>query len=157
MKRILIVLVLFFFAVSMEAENRIVISKKDLTLYVLSDEGEVLYRCKIACGKRKGNKTSKGDDKTPEGNFSVMSISDSRKWLFERKDGVFVPHVYGPFFIRVRVPQWQHSIGIHGTSSPRSIGTRASMGCIRCHNKDIVNVVKYVEVGSPIIILPDFS
>lgn len=156
MKRLILVLLLAFFAVGLQAGNRIVISKKDLTLYVISDEGETLYRCKIACGKVKGDKVSEGDSRTPEGHYSVLSISDSRNWLFE-PNGRRIPNCYGPWFIRVKMPEWGHHIGIHGTGSPRSIGTRASLGCIRCHNDDIVNVVKFISVGDPVAILPDYS
>ena len=156
MKNIIIIAILALFAFESQAGNRIVISKKDLTLYVISEEGETLYRCGIACGKVKGNKVHEGDSRTPEGHFSVLSISDSRHWLFE-PNGRRIPNCYGPWFIRVNVPEWGHHIGIHGTGSPRSIGTRASLGCIRCHNDDIVNVVKFVSVGDPISILPDYS
>lgn len=156
MKKIIIIALLSLFAFESQAGNRIVISKKDLTLYVISEEGETLYRCGIACGKVKGNKVHEGDSRTPEGHFSVLSISDSRHWLFE-PNGRRIPNCYGPWFIRVNVPEWGHHIGIHGTGSPRSIGTRASLGCIRCHNDDIVNVVKFVSVGDPISILPDYS
>ena len=156
MKKIIVILFLAFFALGVEAKNSIIISKKDLTLYVISEEGETLYRCRIACGKNKGDKVSEGDGRTPEGHYSVMSISDSRHWLFE-PEGRRIPNCYGPWFIRIKMPKWAHSIGIHGTGTPRSIGTRASLGCIRCHNKDIVNVVKYVTVGSPVSILADYS
>ena len=156
MKRLILIAILSLFAIGIEAKNSIIVSKKDLTLYVVSEEGETLYRCRIACGKNKGDKVSEGDGRTPEGEFSVMSISDSRNWLFE-PEGRRIPNCYGPWFIRIRIPKWNHSIGIHGTGSPRSIGTRASLGCIRCHNNDIVNVIKYVSPGCPVTILPDFD
>ena len=158
MKKFLIILVLCFTAVSAQAQikNRIIVSKKTLTLYVVNENGETLYRCGIACGKNKGDKTGSGDSRTPEGEFSVMSISNSTNWLFE-PEGRRIPNCYGPWFIRVKVPKWSNSIGIHGTGAPRSIGTRASHGCIRCNNNDIVNVIKYVTVGSPISILADYS
>jgi len=37
--------------------------------------------------------------------------------------------------------------GIHGTNSPRSIGHRASHGCIRMRNSDAEDLFKRVSVG----------
>lgn len=139
-----------------EARNRIVVSKKELTLSVMSESGDVLYSCGIACGAGRGPKLSQGDNRTPEGKFSIVCIHDSRKWLYDSGNGVKVPHVYGPFFMRLGCPteRWM-SIGIHGTSSPRSIGSRCSHGCIRLNNRDLIEVVKFVEQGAECMILPD--
>ncbi len=37
--------------------------------------------------------------------------------------------------------------GIHGTSEPRSIGQRASHGCIRMRNRDVEELFELVRVG----------
>jgi hypothetical protein len=39
------------------------------------------------------------------------------------------------------------SYGIHGTNNPRSIGRRASHGCIRMRNRDIEELFELVSVG----------
>lgn len=45
-------------------------------------------------------------------------------------------------------------IGIHGTHDPASIGTRATEGCVRLNNSDLLELVKkYVYVGMPVVIL----
>ena len=46
-------------------------------------------------------------------------------------------------------------IGIHGTPFPESIGTRATEGCIRLRNEDILDLKQRVKVGTVVIILPD--
>ncbi|NNM73624.1 L,D-transpeptidase [Enterovirga aerilata] len=44
-------------------------------------------------------------------------------------------------------------IAIHGTNRPGSIGTYASYGCIRMHNRDIVDLFERVRVGTPVLMV----
>ena len=60
---------------------------------------------------------------------------------------------YGPYFIRLDVPG-QKGIGIHGTHDDNSIGSRASEGCIRMHNKDLIMLVKNITTASVVVITP---
>jgi lipoprotein-anchoring transpeptidase ErfK/SrfK len=41
---------------------------------------------------------------------------------------------------------------IHGTNRPASIGGFVSYGCIRMHNRDIVELYRLVAVGTPVIV-----
>lgn len=41
---------------------------------------------------------------------------------------------------------------IHGTNRPESIGRFASYGCIRMHNRDILDLFARVQVGTPVIV-----
>ncbi len=41
---------------------------------------------------------------------------------------------------------------IHGTNRPESIGRFVSSGCIRMHNRDIVELYRLVAVGTPVIV-----
>jgi lipoprotein-anchoring transpeptidase ErfK/SrfK len=43
-------------------------------------------------------------------------------------------------------------VAIHGTSLPRLIGTRASNGCIRLRNRDVVRLSRIVRPGVPVVI-----
>lgn len=43
-------------------------------------------------------------------------------------------------------------IAIHGTNDPASIGHEASLGCIRMKNEDALELLKYVERGTIVII-----
>ncbi|MGQ9558619.1 MAG: L,D-transpeptidase family protein [Desulfurispora sp.] len=45
--------------------------------------------------------------------------------------------------------------GIHGTNNPASIGTMASKGCIRMHNRDIEALFPRVPVGTPVLIVAE--
>ena len=109
----------------------------------------------MACARNYGTKHRKADSRTPEGFFSVEGIYNSTDWLFTNDAGYTSPAKgqYGPRFIRVRTPV-SMQIGIHGTSAPWSIGRRASHGCMRLTNENILDLVKYVEADMPVIINP---
>jgi lipoprotein-anchoring transpeptidase ErfK/SrfK len=42
---------------------------------------------------------------------------------------------------------------IHGTNNPNSIGHFASYGCIRMHNRDILDLYSRVDVGTPVVVI----
>ena len=44
------------------------------------------------------------------------------------------------------------SVGIHGTGQPWSIGTRASHGCIRMTEADVIDLFSRVDIGTPVLI-----
>ncbi len=46
--------------------------------------------------------------------------------------------------------------GIHGTNKPGSIGTAASHGCIRMHNRDVEQLYPWVKVGTKVSIVGPF-
>lgn len=41
---------------------------------------------------------------------------------------------------------------IHGTNKRESIGTRASYGCIRMYNEDVVELFDRVTIGTPVVV-----
>jgi lipoprotein-anchoring transpeptidase ErfK/SrfK len=43
---------------------------------------------------------------------------------------------------------------IHGTNAPASIGSRATSGCIRMINDDVVDLYNRVNVGTKVVVLP---
>lgn len=79
---------LFFFnslIFSTEAQH-IVINKSQLQLYVI-DKSDTIYVAPICVGKNLGQKTKAGDNKTPEGSFSISQIQNSAKWTHDFNDG----------------------------------------------------------------------
>jgi lipoprotein-anchoring transpeptidase ErfK/SrfK len=42
---------------------------------------------------------------------------------------------------------------IHGTNRPSSIGGFVSFGCIRMHNRDVMDLYQRVQVGTPVVVL----
>lgn len=130
----------------------VAVSKQSMTLAVYDSHSRLLAVYPIACGRALGNKEKPGDMKTPEGLFSVQQIQNASGWTHDFGDGKGeIKGAYGSHFIRLKTPG-HRGIGIHGTHDPSSIGTRATEGCIRLHNEDLLDLVKYVYVGMPVVI-----
>lgn len=153
--RFLSIITLITFCASAFAGNTVVICKKDMTLRVIDDDNHIIFRTGIACGTNIGNKTRRGDRKTPEGSFRINQIVASSYWDHDFKDGKGkIKGAYGPWFMRLAVPGFTH-IGIHGTHDPASIGHRASEGCIRLKNSELIKLHDLVDIGTRVIILPE--
>jgi hypothetical protein len=132
--------------------ERIVISKEAFRLAVYGPDDVLIAEDPVALGLNYGNKTKSGDCKTPEGVFEVEQIQDASWWTHDFGDGKGeIEGAYGSHFIRLLTPPHK-GIGIHGTHDPASIGTRASEGCIRLRNEDLLELVKSVYVGLPVVI-----
>src|SRR5215510_15335508 len=43
---------------------------------------------------------------------------------------------------------------IHGTNAPGSIGSRATAGCIRMANEDVIDLYDRVKLGTKVVVLP---
>lgn len=128
----------------------ILIDKSDYKLY-LKKGSEIIHTYNIAVGKNLGQKQRPGDLTTPTGSFVIDEIIDSSAWTHDFGDGQGeITGAYGPWFLSLAT-EWD-GIGIHGTHDPSSIGTRASEGCIRLLNKDIVELEKEIDVGTKVVI-----
>lgn len=135
----------------------IVVSKQDMRLRVYDYKGTRLMDYGIACGKNFGQKHKVGDMKTPEGMFFVQSIEDASERTHDFGDGLGeIQGAYGPYFIRLDTPG-NKGIGIHGTHDPLSIGTRATEGCIRLNNNDLVELVNVVRPGMMVLVTTSFE
>ena len=138
----------------------IVISKKDLNLRVydvVKGDTVLLQELPVCLRKNKGHKQRKGDMKTPESPkakpFRISQIQNASSWHHDFKDGRGSIKAYGNWFLRLATPG--HSgIGIHGsTNNEKSVPGRASEGCIRLLDADIITLKeKYAYVGMPVII-----
>ena len=132
----------------------LLISKEQMRLSVVDSTGVVVARFPIACGENYGDKERSGDRKTPEGLFWVEQIIETGAWEYDYGDGKGSQQgAYGPYFVRLHTPP-HTGIGIHGTRLDHSIGKRASAGCVRMHNSDLVQLVPAVYIGMPVFITP---
>jgi len=136
----------------------IIISKQEMMLYHYNFNGELLQKTPIATGKNLGDKFVVGDCKTPEGVFKIGDVRDASSWKHDFKDDTLgeISGAYGPYFISLNVPG-QKGIGIHGTHDPNSIGTRASEGCIRMPNEELISLVEHIKSVSVVVITPSQS
>ena len=133
----------------------IVVDKGRMKVILYDPEGREVRSYGMGCAKKFGTKHEKGDNRTPEGFFTVEQVYDSTDWLFTDDDGVTSDKKgqFGPWFIRLRIPGTSQ-IGIHGTCAPWSIGGRVSHGCIRITNENIEELKDLVTPGMPLIVIP---
>lgn len=68
-----------------------------------------------------------------------------------RSKGVEIGGPFGSRWMGLNVPWGIY--GIHGTNAPGSIGTRASKGCIRMHNKHVEELYPWIPLGTPVKII----
>lgn len=116
--------------VTRQGEFNIVIDKNSRTLTLLK-AGKWFKSYPIAIGK--------SSTPTPEGNFKIINVAVNPG---------------GPFGVRwlgIDAPAGDY--GIHGTNNPSSIGKSVSNGCVRMYNKDILDLVNYVWVGTQVKIV----
>ncbi|MDR2179268.1 MAG: L,D-transpeptidase [Synergistaceae bacterium] len=126
------------------------IDKGDYRLYLYRG-GEMEKAYEVGVGKNPGNKERAGDNKTPNGTFTVQSIEDSSRWTHDFRDGKGVIRgAYGPWFIRLRTG-WR-GIGIHGTHDPDSRGSMVSEGCIRMLNDELEEIKKVAFKDMKVVI-----
>ncbi|HXF56271.1 MAG TPA: L,D-transpeptidase [Actinomycetota bacterium] len=104
-----------------------------------------LYRnCELVRRFRVGIGT--GDTPTPTGRFylaSLLKVPDP--------DTIYGPYAYGLSGFSETLEDWPFGgiVGLHGTNDPSSIGRRSSHGCIRMRNRDILQLVKILPLGTP--------
>jgi lipoprotein-anchoring transpeptidase ErfK/SrfK len=120
---------------------RVDLSDRRLTLY---RDGRVYRRVRVAVGRP--------EYPSPVGRFAVAEL------IRTRTPGAFLGPVVLPLTgFSERLNEYAGGNGrvaIHGTSVPQFLGTRASHGCIRVHNSDIVAIARIVRPGTPVEIVP---
>ena len=133
----------------------IIVDKQSMNVILYDKYGREEKCYLMACSKYYGTKHKRRDNRTPEGFFSAEGIYNSTDWLYTNDDGYTSPArgQFGPRFIRLKTPVTTQ-VGIHGPAARHSPGHRASHGCIRIQNEQILELVKYAKVGMPIIVNP---
>ncbi|MBR2624608.1 MAG: L,D-transpeptidase [Paludibacteraceae bacterium] len=143
-----------------QANRFIVMSKKDYYLYVYEGQGAdtvLLARYDCAFSQKKGNKQQRGDMKTPHCTmlhpFKITEIKYASAWVHDFGDGRGAIKSYGNYFLRLLTDPHK-GIGIHGsTNNEESVPGRASEGCIRLKDEDIIDLRKnYAFVGMKVVI-----
>lgn len=121
-----------FRQLSYPASTSIVIDKSDFRLYYVKND-MLIKSYPIAIG-RPGMETP------------------TRLWKINSKYYTDPNGVYGPRKMRLYAQSgssWTYTAyGIHGTNEPWVIGTKASHGCIRLYNKDILDLFPQIALGT---------
>ena len=111
-------------------EISILIDTTRRTLTVLAN-GEPYRQYPVAVGKH--------ETPTPLGNYRV------------KRKAMHWGTGFGSRWLGLDVPWGLY--GIHGTNKPWAIGSYASHGCIRMHNRDVEEMYPWIPVGAPVIII----
>ncbi len=107
---------------------RIIVDLSDRMLYVL-EENIVIRRISCWDGKML--------TQTPVGYYTIINKQENPG----RPSGV----------LWMGLSRTEH-YGIHGTNDPSSIGHAVSLGCIRMHNQDVLELSAMAPVGTSVII-----
>ncbi len=115
-------------------------SKRILTLY----EGtNVVKKYPIAQGKLPSY--------TPEGKFTIVNKLIDPAWggagIYKPVKGGVPENPLGPRWMGLSI-KGGGSYGIHGNNSPYSLGTDASLGCIRMINSDVKSLFDIIDKGT---------
>lgn len=120
---------------------RTVVEKRSFTMAVYL--GDVIVRCyRVGLGK---------DDSTPAVTFTIGDKKEKPDWFH---NGRVIPYghpdnVLGDYFVKF-LNDAHPGYGAHGTTQPETIGTMASLGCIRMHDRDIRDFFALVPRGSTV-------
>jgi lipoprotein-anchoring transpeptidase ErfK/SrfK len=111
----------------------IVIDKSDFRLYWVKDNS-LVKSYPIAIGR------------------ASLETPAPATWKILAKYHTSPGSVYGPRKMRLFRQRGRHFVfsryGIHGTNQPWVIGTKASHGCIRMYNRDVLDLFPHVALGT---------
>ncbi len=149
-KKIVVVSMFFLFAFSLlplygadwGVKDGIVINIPQHQLYLFS-EGHVVKQYPIAVGKKL--------TQTPVGEFEILQMAKNPSWKSPWTGKVVSSGPSNP--LGTRWMRFFNGYGIHGTNSPKSIGTFASHGCVRMHNCDVEELYNNVHIGMPVHVI----
>lgn len=74
-------------------------------------------------------------------------------WInpYDKKRRVVPPGPRNPLGVRaLALAHGQYAI--HGTNNPRSIGGAVSLGCIRMHNRDVIDLYSRARIGTRVVV-----
>ena len=118
-----------------QVQRRVVVSIPDRKL-ALIENGRVVKIYSTAVGA--------AASPTPSGTYKIVQRLANPTWYGPGK-------VVGPGKDNPIGTRWlgldRKGYGIHGTNNPRSIGKRASHGCVRLRNRDVEDLFARVAVG----------
>ncbi len=119
--------------------THLIIDLERLTATLLR-KGSKIFRAPIGVGRPEWP--------TPKGNFYV------RERLARYRSPFYGPLAFGTSARSSVLTDWPGGgfIGLHGTDEPQLVPGRISHGCVRFHNRDILELGRLMQVGTPVTI-----
>jgi len=131
---------------------RLIVSKTGFWTHAIDPSGRIIYHFPSTLGA--------GYDPSPTGDFRIVGFSHNPSFHYQPKLFAEVPDTkpearlpagpnspVGVVWIGLSKPHY----GIHGTSSPETIGYANSHGCVRLTNWDASQLSDLVERGTPVV------
>jgi len=166
---------------SIAGQSKLVIWKSRYTVTLYKGNTAVkTYRAVFGKGYRDGDKQMRGDRRTPEGDFYICTMNDSKR--FYKFMGISYPglkHAEAGLQSRMispdeyamikkaiegrLLPPWETrlggAVGIHGRTleagnAQQYVIQNWTDGCIALDNADIDEIYTVVSLGTPVTILP---
>jgi hypothetical protein len=99
------------------------------------------------------NASAKPGYDTPAGRFVVLRTLLDPYWRNPWTNELFAPFSREPGNpMGAAAITISSGVALHGTNEPSSIGTRASHGCIRHQNRDILRIIQMVIPGTAVYV-----
>jgi lipoprotein-anchoring transpeptidase ErfK/SrfK len=130
---------------------RVIISKKHFWTHAVDADGRIIYHFPSTLGA--------GYDPSPSGDVRVTYVSRNPSFRYQPRLFYEVPDdkpeaklpagpnsPVGLVWMSLSKPHY----GIHGTSSPETIGYANSHGCVRLTNWDALRLSDLVDIGTPV-------
>ncbi|VAX23220.1 hypothetical protein MNBD_NITROSPINAE02-1955 [hydrothermal vent metagenome] len=132
----------------------LVVDKSRGELLVLEenkDNFKIVKRYKTSLGSKRGDKLVRGDLRTPEGLYNIVSVKENRH----------LPPQYGPRAFVLNYPnkldkklgKTGDGIWIHGSGLGENI--EATEGCVEVNDMNVVDLGKFADVGTQVYIFPE--
>ena len=144
----------------------ILVSGRQQTL-TLCEGDRVVFEALVSTS-RHGFGSEAGSFCTPTGNFSIGekigedaprgAVFKGRRWTgavadkSSKEDQICTRILWLDGMDAENANTRSRYIYIHGTNHPESIGTPASIGCVRMLDDDLITLFDIVEVGDPLVI-----
>lgn len=141
--------------------SKILVLKEDRWLKLLDENGETIKSYKIALGKEPvGRKRFEGDNKTPEGLYYINNKNPYSRYYLSLQ--VSYPNAADRAYAARFGKSAGGEIMIHGIENGTGIkgylkhimNDKWTAGCIAVKNKQMDEIWKLVDVGTPIEIRP---
>jgi lipoprotein-anchoring transpeptidase ErfK/SrfK len=116
----------------------------------------------IAGALRRSYRVAVGDPKypTPLGRFNVQTMQEDPAWNVPQSEwagelqGQTVPAGDPRNPLVARWVGFDGAVGFHGTKSVDSLGQAASHGCVRMSRRDVIDLYRQVDIGTPVLVGP---
>lgn len=132
----------------------LLVNKRTKKLFVAEEIGDaysIVEEFPISIGIVPGDKKFEGDEKTPEGAYTLIDLKIDEE----------LPDKYGPYAAVLNYPNKKDieegktgsGIWIHGTGTNQL--TPDTQGCVELSDKHLIQLFSFISKGTKIIIVPD--